>query len=289
MQLPSSSTQLAIVTFTLFSTFPVQAITLNSSQGTWQSFIGGSEIETFEILGENQVRWGMPAVTNPTLLDKSGLGFTGVGTSSIAVENPFQLGRLRHFNNAVFAGTSVSAAELSIALDFLEFGVTTFDFTLNIDETTNAAPCIYPSIVPCADRISWASATPAQTFFSGGIEYTLQLTGFSNFPGGPTLSQFISQEGGTSETFLFGQLTALTPPEPEPVPEPEPEPVPVPVPEPEPVPVIRQAATSQTTCQFLRRNPNRCRNPNPHRNQCRNRLQNRNRCRKFPNLYRARR
>ena len=78
MQLPSSSTQLAIVTFTLFSTFPVQAITLNSSQGTWQSFIGGSEIETFEILGENQVRWGMPAVTNPTSRQKR-TGIYGCG------------------------------------------------------------------------------------------------------------------------------------------------------------------------------------------------------------------
>ena len=194
------------------------AISLNPSSGSWNQPVGGSEIVYQTVASETQVRWGIPFDGGGTSL-KSGLGFTGVGPSTFGLGEIFQVGQLRHFNNAISGGTAASAVNLSLFLNFDDPVATqSFNLKLEIDETTNElGTCAYFSITPCADKISISETSLSNQFSVAGIDYTLQLLGFSLTPGGVPINEFISQEGDTNQALLFAKVTAA---EPEPVPEP---------------------------------------------------------------------
>ncbi|MEA5575333.1 THxN family PEP-CTERM protein [Anabaena sp. UHCC 0451] len=187
------------------------ALTLNSSSGTWSNTVGGSGVVTQTVGSENQVRWGSP-LTND---GKSGLGFTGVGTTTFNPGDTFLLGTLRHFNNVISGGTAASQTKLNVNLNFSSPLTTqAFGFDLAIDETPNVAPassCPYTSTIPCSDKISFPNAFPGNTFNIAGTDYTLQLLGFSDTLGGNLVQDFISQEGGTNSAYLYGKLTSVTP------------------------------------------------------------------------------
>lgn len=191
-------------------TVPIQAFTLNATSGSWSNVVGGSSVEFYTIGSEQQVRWGSPA-SGSGITRQSGLGFTGTGIQTVGIDTIFNLGQLRHFNNPVVAGTAASAANLAITIDFADFVGQVFNFTLTIDETPNVAgTCVYPSILPCADRISWDNTIAASTFSLGDIAYTLELIGFSSTPtGGNLITDLISQEQDTTSAYLFGKLTAV--------------------------------------------------------------------------------
>jgi hypothetical protein len=182
------------------------ALTLNGSSGSWSNPIGGSFIEYQTIGEENQIRWGDPVIPGA----KSGLGFTGVDGTDIELENVFQIGMLRHFNNVIYGNTAASAVNLALSLDFAEFGLKTFDFNLEIDETPNTeGTCIYPSITACSDKISFPITFSPESFEIDGVSYTLSLVGFSYGSDQSLLSDFISEEYTTSEALLFGKITAV--------------------------------------------------------------------------------
>jgi len=184
------------------------AISLSLSSGSWNQPVGGSGIVYQTVGSETQVRWGIPAYGGGTS-KKSGLGFTGVGPSTFGLGEIFQVGQLRHFNNAVSGGTAASGVNLSLSLNF-DNPVATQSFNLNlqIDETPNAGTCAYFSITPCADKISISETSLSNQFSVAGIDYTLQLLGFSLTPGGVPINEFISQEGGTNQALLFAKVTA---------------------------------------------------------------------------------
>ena len=194
-----------------------EAISLNLSSGSWHETVGGSGIVYQTVASETQVRWGIPP-DGGGISQKSGLGFTGVGPSTFGLGEIFQVGQLRHFNNGILAGTAASAVNLSLFLNF-DNPVATQSFNLNlqIEETPNQGSCAYFSITPCADKISISETSLSSPFSVAGIDYTLQLLGFSLTPGGAPINEFISQEGRTNQAFLFAKVTAA---EPEPVPEP---------------------------------------------------------------------
>ncbi len=193
------------------------AISLNLSSGTWNEPVGGSGIVYQTVASETQVRWGTPAYGGG-ISEKSGLGFTGVGPSTFGLGEIFEVGQLRHFNNATSRGTAASAVNLSLFLNFDNPVATqSFNLKLEIDETPNAGTCAYFSITPCADKISISETSLSNQFSVAGIDYTLQLLGFSLTPGGVPINEFISQEGGTNQASLFAKITAV---EPEAVPEP---------------------------------------------------------------------
>jgi len=193
------------------------AISLSLSSGSWNQPVGGSQIVYQTVGSETQVRWGAPFYGGGTS-QKSGVGFTGVGPSTFGLGEIFQVGQLRHFNNAISRGTAASAVNLSLFLNF-DNPVATQSFNLNlqIDETPNEGSCAYFSITPCADKISISETSMSNQFSVAGIDYTLQLLGFSLTPGGVPINEFISQEGGTNQASLFAKITAV---EPETVPEP---------------------------------------------------------------------
>jgi len=185
------------------------AISLNLSSGSWNETVGGSGIVYQTVASETQVRWGIPAYGGDTS-QKSGVGFTGVGPSTFGLGEIFQVGQLRHFNNAISGGTAASAVNLSLFLNFdAPVATQSFNLKLEIDETTNElGTCAYFSITPCADKISISETSLSNQFSVAGIDYTLQLLGFSLTPGGVPINEFISQEGGTNQALLFAKVTA---------------------------------------------------------------------------------
>jgi hypothetical protein len=196
-----------------------QALTLNSTSGTWVdgSAVGGAQVIYNLSNGtENQVRWGVGASS----LGQSGLGFTGVGLKNLNVGEIFEVGELRHFNNPLYMSTIASAVALDINLALSDPAISQkFNFTFAIQETANAGPCPIGE-PPCADIILFPNMTAAQTFKIDKVEYTLQLLGFSETSGGTFVSQFVSPEGGTNSMKLFGRITTWTPSEHQTVPEP---------------------------------------------------------------------
>ncbi|MEG3959810.1 THxN family PEP-CTERM protein [Microcoleus sp. herbarium2] len=194
-----------------------EAISLNLSSGSWNQPVGGSEIVYQTVASETQVRWGISPDGGGTS-QKSGLGFTGVGPSTFGLGEIFQVGQVRHFNNLIFTGTAASAVNLSLSLNFDNpTGTPFFNLNLQIEETVNEGSCGYFSITPCADKISISETSLSNKFSVAGIDYTLQLLGFSLTPGEVPINEFITQEGETNQALLFAKVTAA---EPEPVPEP---------------------------------------------------------------------
>lgn len=182
------------------------ALTLNSSSGSWSNPIDGNFIQYQTIGEDNQIRWG----NTLGLGEQSGLGFTGVDSTDIELENVFEIGTLSHFNNVIYGNTAASAVNLSLGLDFAELGMKTFDFNLEIDETPNIiGQCPYYSTQTCSDKISFPTAFSPESFEIDGVSYTLSLVGFSYGADQSILSDFISQENQTSEAVLFGKITAV--------------------------------------------------------------------------------
>jgi hypothetical protein len=188
-------------------TSPVQAFSFNTS-GSWEA-IANPEVAYQSIGSENQIRWGTGAF--PSRIDsQSGLGFAGQ-SSTASLGDIFNLGTLRHFNNPIY-GFVPTPVGLTLNLDFggsLPVPAQAFLFNLAIDETNNALdPCPYSpnNAAGCSDKISFASTVSSNSFTVNNKIYTLELLGFSTTPSGTAVNQFISEEGGTNEAFLFGRV-----------------------------------------------------------------------------------
>ena len=193
------------------------AISLNLSSGSWNLPVGGSGMVYQTVSSETQIRWGIPFYGGGTS-EKSGLGFAGVGPSTFGLGEIFQVGKLRHFNEVISGDSAASGVNLSLFLNFdAPVATQSFNLNLQIDETPNGGTCAYFSITPCADKISISETSLSNQFSVAGIDYTLQLLGFSLTPGDVPINEFISQEGRTNQALLFAKVTAA---EPEPVPEP---------------------------------------------------------------------
>jgi hypothetical protein len=187
------------------------ALVLSEVDGTWGGVVGGSSVNfptgvpvLYGNGSEDQVRWG-----TSTGEGQSGLGFTGIAPPDLSFDigDPFEVGRLRHFNAPVAEGTAASAADLAVDLTFSDpAGLSkTFAFTLQIDETPNGA-----GPPPDDDYINFPASYAPETFDIGGTTYTLELLGFGSTPES-IASQFQSPEGETNSTLLWGRITTPIP------------------------------------------------------------------------------
>ncbi|MBD2205225.1 choice-of-anchor K domain-containing protein [Calothrix sp. FACHB-1219] len=157
---------------------------------------------------ENQVRWGEGKN------GQSGLGFEGVSGLNLDLNEIFEIGTLRHYNNAINAGTAASKVNLGLNLNFSGIGAQTFNFSFNIDETPNVgkvSDCPYYSTAICSDKITFSTPKNVNTFSIADVEYTLQIVGFSQSPNGTPVKDFISQEGGSNSASLYAKITTAPP------------------------------------------------------------------------------
>ena len=125
----------------------------------------------------------------------------------------FSLGSFVH-HNFVVGDPSLTSVQLDVVLVISVDGVPrpplTFTYTFNHVETpNNLDPCPFDPTPPpagCSDRVSIVASPTPTTFNVDGVDYTLSM----NFldPDGNPVSQFITSEGGvTNTTGLVGQFT----------------------------------------------------------------------------------
>ena len=187
------------------------SVTMTSVDGNWSNPVGGTQIgyRNGVAIGygntlEDQIRWGTPFEAPDEVDYQSGLGFTGIAPldKTVYTDVVFEIGQLQHFNNPIDIGTSSSAADLAVTLGFDGGSTATFDFTLDVDETLNSPG-------PVDDIIGFSSPPASQAIDINGTVYTLELIGFGNTSSN-LINSFVSPEGGTNNTLLWGKITDPT-------------------------------------------------------------------------------
>jgi hypothetical protein len=191
---------------------PASALTLANVEGTWSNPVGGTNIDykydqSAGGYGNNksdQIWWGTGYWDDQV---QSGLGFTGAAPplATFDLGEPFQVGRLEHYNNYLVSGTQASAVDLTVSLTFNDpSGLEeSFLFTFNINETSNL-----PN--PSDDYIFFPSSLPCETCVIEGTPYTLEFLGFGDNPG-QLQDQLQSPEGATNSTLLWAKITTPIP------------------------------------------------------------------------------
>lgn len=180
------------------------AIIINSTAPTWSNAVGGSNLIYNSVNGTfTDVRWG-----NNLGSGQSGLGFDPTNPPPVdyPVNANFLLGELRHYNNPIT--NAASSVDLDLLTDIAGAVPTlqTFAFRFLIDETPNSGTCVYFSVTPCADQITFQNLDLTSAFSIGGQDYTIALVGFSS-NGTTFANNFISQEGGTNSIGLYARIT----------------------------------------------------------------------------------
>ncbi|MGD1900796.1 MAG: choice-of-anchor K domain-containing protein [Geitlerinemataceae cyanobacterium] len=182
------------------------SFTVENITGTWTNVQG---TVSFSGTGTNQVRWGNSATTGEST---SGFNFDSVTIAApLTSGTNFVLGELTHLNFPIFNPSS--GADFELAMDVNGTAIA-FDYSFAIEETTNGGTC--PSFqisgTPCDDRITFSTDAAQALFSDGGIDYTLELLGFSATADGLSpVSSFITQENQASSAFLVARFAASEP------------------------------------------------------------------------------
>ena len=189
-------------------------ISITSVDGTWTNAVPAGV--TIDNSGTPRTaRWGTPAESG-----QSGYNFTPNNPGTVTVDGgAFLLGTFVHVNYPI-TGTSLTSIDLNFTLDWANFlpdinGA----FSFSHEETPNSTPCTYPSVTPCADRVTVTSPFLNTNISYGGNTYYFTLLGFSQDGGVTTDSHFITQEDQLNSAGLYGTLTSIPLPPPT-VPEP---------------------------------------------------------------------
>jgi hypothetical protein len=153
----------------------------------------------------NQLNWGDPVPGSFSNFVK----FNSANFST-ATDAAFNVGKLTYRNGSTFAGTSFNGDfPLSVALNFTNpAGVNpTFNYLFNILNTNNTGDPVGDS-----DRLRFSTAGLSSSSFNvGGVDYTLQLLGFSSDNGTTIISEFLSPEEATATADLYGKITVNVP------------------------------------------------------------------------------
>ncbi|MBK0328702.1 THxN family PEP-CTERM protein [Rhodobacteraceae bacterium F11138] len=129
----------------------------------------------------------------------------------------FGIGNFAHFNKPINANTSINAVNMAIRGSLSVNGGPAveriFEFNISHDETTNSGSCAYGgangqgvNANGCADRVVITTADTSDTFELDGMDYTLNILGFSETlaaaGNGIFSSEFLSAENGTNRRVL---------------------------------------------------------------------------------------
>lgn len=186
----------------VFQISPTLAQTFEgSASGTFGTPDPGSNANpVFSGVGTNTFTWGDP-------------GLFGVGANELIFDgNPFDttlnslfaVGDLTYFNGTTLLGTTVETVPLNVSLNFTTpSGVNeTFSFDFDLVSTPNTG-----TPEENADFVFPINQTPTQSFNIAGVDYTLQLFGFSQDGGATVTDEFRVLEGATTTAELYGRLT----------------------------------------------------------------------------------
>ncbi len=163
----------------------------------------------------SKVLWGQDSLS---LSNTSGYRYVNRDTPFAEQEGDvFAIGFFKHFNNPINLGTSIDSVNMAIrGLVSVDGGPAVeriFDFQIGHTETPNSGTCPYGgangqgvNVNGCADQVVITSTSDSDTFQIGGLDYTLNILGFSNTienaGNGIFDPEFLSRENGTNRRVL---------------------------------------------------------------------------------------
>jgi hypothetical protein len=189
-----------------------------STKGKWISPIVTDAVVTG--VGTNKISWGEATNllgNNPRLLQSS-YEFVGVtGTTAFTNGTLFALGDFIHDNETIFiTGSGFLGAKLSVELGLAgQTGVFDFAFT-HLETPNNASPCPAGGTNPCPDKVTFSNLTATDSIIIGGVNYVLEVIGFSTDKGATLVTDFITTEAQPNPATLYGRLKAVPAAVPEP-------------------------------------------------------------------------
>ena len=176
-----------------------------TSAGTWSNPTGTAA--NVNGVGTDTIAWGTSSGYG-----QSSWNFDGVSDNLGAnfAGEIFKLGTFTHDNNPIY-NYNFTGADLTIDLQIVN-GTTytqSFDFTFGHNETLNS-----PCEGGCPDVVTIPLATAHEALVIGGQSYQLNIVGFSTSPGGPIVTQFITDEKKSNTAMLYASLSLNPVPEP---------------------------------------------------------------------------
>ena len=218
-RIPMRATVVALL-ITMLAVSAALALTMSNVDGIWQNATtsgGGTPTSldyynTANTTDENQVFYGYS-----TGQGQSGFGFDGNdGDFTIIPGDVFLLGKFTHYNNPITANSILRYVDLAVTLSLTDPAATqTFNFTVELDETPNTYPCTYGATNgPCNDRVILPTSIPDQIINIGGVDYTLQITGFipgstaacPATPAGTPTNVYTTAESSNNYACMYGQI-----------------------------------------------------------------------------------
>ena len=160
-------------------------------------------------IGTNDVSWGDPF--GASTAGPSAYIFDGVNPGDAPLDNTlFPLGDFTH-ENFTISLPSISGANLDVNLNFTGENVTQdFGFFFqHIETPNNADPCAEGGGIPCQDRVLIPDASSSETVTLGGVQYLLNVEGFSQDGGVTIIPDFLTAEGQPNTATLFARLVPV--------------------------------------------------------------------------------
>lgn len=185
-----------------------QAQFIGNSSGTWgDPDPGTNPAPVFSGVGTDTFTWGN---ANGFGVGANQLSFAGTAFNT-GIDSLFKVGDLTYFNGTTALGSTVASVPLNVLLEFTDpFGFDeSFGFNFNLVSTPNTND---PD--ESADFVFPINSFGSSNFSFNGIDYTLQLTGFSQDGGATSVSEFRVREGERATAAVFGRITAASVPEP---------------------------------------------------------------------------
>ena len=199
----------ATLIFLIFSSplfaLPVTVVSVGADWSDVQPIDEFTVVSYFDndgIAGNEAISWGNAATDQ----GQSGYHFEGAAPSEFVVETGdiFSLGDFTHTNQPVWG--SITGAQLNITMELmingLSLGEGPFAFSFLHDETSNVCD---PQPECANDLVTFSNLTTSDIFSVDGIEYTLDLIGFS--VDGETMTEFSTVEGQMNTAQLLGTFT----------------------------------------------------------------------------------
>lgn len=186
-----------------------QAVTVaGSSSGVFGTPDPGSNsTPTVTGVGTNKFSWGSPFSTTapPNSLSFAGNAF------SAETESLFKVGDLTYFNGTTAIGTTVASVPLNVSLAMSSPTSISkvFDFDFDLTNTPNTG-----TPEQNADFVYPINSFASSSFELAGVNYTLQLTGFSKDGGATIIDRFNVLEDGTDTAAVYGKVTSVPTPGP---------------------------------------------------------------------------
>lgn len=194
-----------------------------TASGAWSNVISTNSgdiysINNNDIGGTATFNWGKPATTTfDNMFTFDGVGSDGPPgwTTNSDAGTSFLIGDFSYRNGSTYNSSGISGVSLDITLlitdPITNSGGYKFDFSI-----TNTPNNTGDSDLD-GDIVTSISAFSDTVFAYNGVDYTLELLGFSNDGGATILTDFSSPEGAIANAGVYARITSDIP---APVPEP---------------------------------------------------------------------